>query len=332
MTGPSRIQIGYRIGKLSVLSATTQRKNGYTVWRCGCECGGEIMLDTRCLQRGTVKDCGCETNVRPGQKDLTGQRFGKLVCLEPTQWRGSSGGTIWRCQCDCGEKCLAVSTQLTQGYKKSCGCLGHPSLKDFVGRRFGMLTVLEYAGKRSGLHRWRCLCDCGREAVVGQTRLQSGQTTNCGCHGYPLLQTDGGQRFGRLTLLGQAAAEDGTIRCRCDCGRETVVEYAKLLSGQIKSCGCIPKERMLANLRLVEGTSVAILEATKHRLIASNTSGHNGVYQNKRRQKWVAQITFKGKTYYLGSYERIEDAVKARLRGEEMHDDFLKEYYAEHSE
>ena len=89
---------------------------------------------------------------------------------------------------------------------------------------------------------------------------------------------------------------------------------------------------MLANLRLVEGTSVAVLEATKHRLIASNTSGHNGVYQNKRRQKWVAQITFKGKTYYLGSYERIEDAVKARLRGEEMHDDFLKEYYAEHSE
>lgn len=33
--------------------------------------------------------------------------------------------------------------------------------------------------------------------------------------------------------------------------------------------------------------------------------------------KWVAQIQYKKKTYYLGSYDRFEDAVKARKQAEE---------------
>ena len=61
--------------------------------------------------------------------------------------------------------------------------------------------------------------------------------------------------------------------------------------------------------------------------IQSNTSGYNGVYKNKRTGKWTAQITFKGKTYYLGSYNDIQATVNARKRGEEMYDDFLDRYY-----
>lgn len=264
------VQAGYRVGKLTVEEKTDQRKNGYTVWRCRCDCGGEILLDTRCLQRRTVADCGCTTKVKPGQRDLTGQRFGRLVCLEPTQQRSRSGGTLWRCRCDCGKECLAVNTQLTGGYKKSCGCMSHPPLQDRVGMRFGMLTVLAYAGKENGMHRWHC---------------------------------------------------------RCDCGKETVVRESYLLSGHTKSCGCLQKTMGPKNLRIVEGTSVALLETAKKRRIASNTSGYNGVYQNRKSGKWVAQITFQGKTFYLGIYEKLEDAVQARRRGEEMHDHFLEWYY-----
>ena len=77
------IKIGYRVGMLTVESKTDERKNGYTIWLCKCDCGGEIRLDTRCLQRRTVTDCGCISVVKPGMLDLTGQRFGKLVCLRP---------------------------------------------------------------------------------------------------------------------------------------------------------------------------------------------------------------------------------------------------------
>ena len=65
----------------------------YMVWNCTCDYGWAVQLDTRTLQRGTVRDCGCETKVKPGQKDLTGQRFGRLVCLEPSPHRNKQGGT-----------------------------------------------------------------------------------------------------------------------------------------------------------------------------------------------------------------------------------------------
>lgn len=178
---PPAIGLGYRIGKLTVSSATKERKSNYIVWSCTCDCGGSILLDTRTLQRGTVRDCGCESNVKPGRKDLTGQRFGKLVCLEPVDDLDNSGQTQWLCQCDCGQKCLAATHQLQCGYKKSCGCVGHPPRKDYIGKRFGMLTVVEYAGKRDGMHRWKCVCDCGNETIVGQTLLQTGKTKSCGC-------------------------------------------------------------------------------------------------------------------------------------------------------
>ena len=48
-TTRAKIAIGYRIGHLRVEEATSQHKNGYTIWRCHCDCGGEILLDTRTL-------------------------------------------------------------------------------------------------------------------------------------------------------------------------------------------------------------------------------------------------------------------------------------------
>ena len=54
-----QIQIGFRVGKLEVAAPTEERKNGYTVWRRRCDCGNEILLDTRALQRGAIRDCGC---------------------------------------------------------------------------------------------------------------------------------------------------------------------------------------------------------------------------------------------------------------------------------
>ena len=37
----------------------------------------------------------------------------------------------------------------------------------------------------------------------------------------------------------------------------------------------------------------------------TNTSGVRGVYYNKKRNKWIAQIMFKQKCYYLGGYGRM---------------------------
>ncbi len=266
------IGVGCRVGRLTVVAPTEKRKGNYMVWLCRCDCGGEIMLDTRCLQRQTVTDCGCVSAVKPGQRDIAGMRFGKLTAVEPTG-RVIRGSAVWLCRCDCGGEVCAPLHQLTAGYRKSCGCLGRPARKDYIGKRFGRLTVVAYAGKQDGMHRWRCVCDCGNETIVGQTLLQSGKT---------------------------------------------------------KSCGCLQSEIYRDNLKLIDGTSVTVLEAGKNRLIASNTSGHTGVYLNRKNGKWIAQIMFKGKTYYLGSYSDKEQAILARKRGEKLHDDFLEWYHANH--
>ena len=100
-------------------------------------------------------------------------------------------------------------------------------------------------------------------------------------------------------------------------------------SGKTKSCGCLQGTVIRESLQLIDGTSVKLLESRRNTLLSSNTSGCTGVYQN-RKGKWAAQITFKGKTYYLGSYAEKGEAIRARKRGEEMHDEFLRWYYLEY--
>ena len=135
-----------------------------------------------------------------------------------------------------------------------------------------------------------------------------------------------------LTVTGYAGKEDGQHlwRCKCDCGKETVVRQTNLQSGKTKSCGCLQEKQLLENLKLCEGTSVTILEAGRRRLRPTNTSGVTGVYRNRRTGRWCAQITFKRKTYYLGAYEKKDDAIRARKRGEGLHENFIAWYYATH--
>lgn len=56
-------------------------------------------------------------------KDITGQRFGRLVAIEPTKRRSSGGSPYWLCECDCGNETIVVSYRLQSGVTKSCGCL-----------------------------------------------------------------------------------------------------------------------------------------------------------------------------------------------------------------
>lgn len=52
---------------------------------------------------------------------------------------------------------------------------------------------------------------------------------------------------------------------------------------------------------------------------SSNTSGKTGVQWHKPSQKWWARITVDKKRISLGLYDRIEEAVSARLRAEKIY-------------
>ena len=55
-------------------------------------------------------------------KDLTGERFGRLVVIR-LEGKRKNGESMWLCQCDCGNTATCISSNLSRGTSKSCGCL-----------------------------------------------------------------------------------------------------------------------------------------------------------------------------------------------------------------
>lgn len=54
-------------------------------------------------------------------RDLTGQKFGRLVALGRDR-SITKVGAWWTCKCACGKSHVARADNLTQGLVQSCGC------------------------------------------------------------------------------------------------------------------------------------------------------------------------------------------------------------------
>ena len=128
-------------------------------------------------------------------KDLTGQRFGKLLVLhldEEFEKNRNNRQRRWICQCDCGVIKSIIGAELTRKNKsqKSCGCeskkrqhnFGKITFKDLTGQHFGELTVLEKIGVNKYKYTiWKCQCNCGNICEITSRELLSGDTISCGC-------------------------------------------------------------------------------------------------------------------------------------------------------
>lgn len=67
------------------------------------------------------------------KKDLTGQRFGRLVAIRPVRKRmNDDRHTMWFCECDCGSVAIVPTNNLIQ-QTVSCGCVSRgPKIGDAV--------------------------------------------------------------------------------------------------------------------------------------------------------------------------------------------------------
>ncbi len=341
--------VGKRFGMLTVAEDSGKRQGHSILWRCKCDCGGEVLAIRSHLQSGIVADCGCSAKPRGQQvTDLIGQRFGKLTVTGDSGER-KNGCILWTCKCDCGGEIRLKRVDLTSGNAKSCGCVPKQyasKLKpeDLTGRQFGDLTVLRPAEKnKQNRICWVCLCSCGKECTVPALQLKSGRARSCGCkrHASPLNKKDiTGKRFGRLIAL-HPAEKDGTSRrtfwhCRCDCGKELDVDTMSLVHGRTQSCGCLSREqsaKMHDHMHYQDNTCIETLKRI-HDGSQKNANGFRGLFLTKSG-KYRASITFQGVHYNLGHYSDIGDAIKARLDAEAvMHDGYISAYdsYLKHAE
>ncbi len=126
------------------------------------------------------------------QKDITGQRFGKLTAVQFVEYKKQT--PYWLCKCDCGNETILSVYSLLKGETKSCGCLRHkPAINaiDLTGQKFGLLTAVEripnYRGR--GTTYYRCECECGKTDVfVSSGNLKSGHTLSCGTHNHKRIE------------------------------------------------------------------------------------------------------------------------------------------------
>lgn len=124
----------------------------------------------------------------PNFKDITGQRFGRLVAIQPTD-RDQHRSIFWICKCDCGT--TVNGAELRRGKRRSCGCLV-PKPANIKQQRFGQLVAINPTTERDsdGNILWRCECDCGRFKLTTPHDLRRGLVRSCGCkaggrtHGY----------------------------------------------------------------------------------------------------------------------------------------------------
>lgn len=190
---------GQKFDRLTAVRPTGERKRGYVVWECRCDCGNTVFVPSGWLLSGGVKSCGCLKSERAGVKNLAGQKFGKLTVVRAADQDRKNRYKVWECKCDCGNTVFVESRLLVNGATKSCGCLS--KAEDLTGQRFGKLVVRRKAGTRkSRAAIWECQCDCGNLRQVNATNLKSGRTRSCGCLRIEKMQTQNPRKSGRNSI------------------------------------------------------------------------------------------------------------------------------------
>lgn len=103
----------------------------------------------------------------------------------------------------------------------------------------------------------KCQCDCGNITNIPQGHLRNGTTQSCGCLrkeniSNKLRKSVVGQRFYSLTVVDEYYYQDVNIspkvKCVCDCGNEKIYVRRDVVSGHIKSCGCIKTSSLEYNV------------------------------------------------------------------------------------
>ncbi|MCC0700822.1 hypothetical protein KGF42_15770 [Clostridioides sp. ZZV15-6383] len=207
-----------------------------------------------------------------------------------------------------------------------------------IGDKFENLTIL---GMEQRNNRKYCLCkceNCGNEKWIRADSLKRIKACGCMKSSTQFKQNDlTNKRFGRLTAIkntGEKARSGHYVwACKCDCGNEIETAENNLTTGRTKSCGCLKKESNIKNAKIalkvhrekniVDNTNLSIIKKTE--AYSNSKTKIRGVYWNKEKRKYCAQIEFKKTHYSLGYYDNIEDAEKAYIEAKDnLHNKFLE--------
>lgn len=214
------------------------------------------------------------------------------------------------------------------------------SIKYKVGETYGSLQIDEEHAAGDGRsyknYVYHCV-KCGhtfRGAGGTITGMVKNGCTSCNRIGrakirYQEYEKYLGQHFGALEVVKLCGTEKYAghkmffVECRCEkCGSIKKYPLHRLISNS-SPVQCINCSRCIAakNVKAyreemsLNGTKASSLVKRKNGLTnKNNSSGCNGV--SRSGGKWRAYITLKREQKYLGTFDRLEDAVAARKEAE----------------
>ena len=109
--------------------------------------------------------------------DITGKQYGEWTVLR--KYEGSKhNNPKWVCRCSCGVEKPVLTYALVHGISKNCGS---PIHMEYIGKKYGSLTVLPKWERRGNRIYFLCKCDCGVEKYIAIHHLIEGKSSSCGC-------------------------------------------------------------------------------------------------------------------------------------------------------
>lgn len=218
-----------------------------------------------------------------------------------------------------------------------------------VGEIYGCIKVDSIADKSYRCYNCHCL-KCGNNFTASGSNVFKYADIGCGnCRkSAELIKREEeyrkyiGTLFGDLEVVGYAGRKPISKKgqylapymiCKCQkCESVSEVPLSRLKSGGAKECKHCAKKHLETGYKLneefsVDGTLVTAIGGRRKRN-KNSTTLHAGVSFLSESGKYRAYIYFRRKQYYLGSYDKIDDAIAARKEAEEkIYGPFL-EWYA----
>lgn len=199
-------------------------------------------------------------------------------------------------------------------------------MKDIMGKKFGKLTVIERTNKKDkkGNYFVKCRCDCGNFSEVLRNNLLRGNTKSCGCIVRSPNEFEIKDKYVIIKIKDKEAFVDiedyekiKHLRFHLSNKGYAINNFVGMMHRFI--IGKIPKNMQIDHINHNKLDN----RRENLRICTNQENARNkkckGYGYNKNRSKWVVRIGLNGKSIYLGSYKKEEDAIRVRKEAEEKY-------------
>lgn len=194
------------------------------------------------------------------------------------------------------------------------------------GQTFGRLKITSSYTYKIG-NRWyhKVLCECGTIKYVCGSDMTKGGTLSCGCLKFTHAMT-GSKEYKCWSSMIQRCTNSKNSAYKNYGGRGiTVCDSWFDFNNFFNDMGFLPFDKaMIDRVDNEKGYfkencvwSDRFTQNINQRVRADNKTGCKGVSFNKNTNQYVANINRNNKRTYLGSFDDIDQAIKARKSAEE---------------